>query len=78
MIRVWKCGFCGENKVEVEDMEKHEKGCRFNPVNRDCITCKNHADFGSPMFGSDPGCELGLNPIDYEDEIDCNEWEPDD
>lgn len=40
MKQVWRCDFCHETNVEKHIVEEHELACVFNPLIRNCYSCK--------------------------------------
>ena len=74
MKRVWKCDFCSTTTNTVNEMDKHESKCSFNPMLKLCNTC----DHQIPMdYSIGYECKIHdlTNYIEVEDrEIKCVDW----
>lgn len=41
---IYECEYCGLFRDDWFEMERHEKNCSFNPINKRCQSCK-HAEY---------------------------------
>lgn len=74
MKRVWKCDFCTHSNILSDEVELHEKKCSFNPIFKNCWSCKFHR----PGYEGDYNCDKDLMNWDFEDAGNCSEWVTDD
>jgi len=69
------CDFCSESSFNRTEIERHEKLCSFNPINRTCNSCKHFGANMSNWYGGKNTCiKLGLYFI-YRILTDCDSWE---
>ncbi len=40
MIKGYQCSFCTDFATSKVAMQKHEKGCKYNPKNKKCVSCQ--------------------------------------
>ena len=77
MIQVWKCDHCHETSINSIKILEHEPKCSFNPINRNCHTCKY--SFESGWDGChEAGCDKNLDANKGERYGNCDGWETDD
>jgi len=74
MIQVYKCDFCHHFNQDAEKVITHEIKCSFNPINKNCYTCKFYYDAGG-MYGSMPMCEKKLSTYEGIKAGNCMGWE---
>ena len=75
MKRVWKCDFCTHTGKDDKEVEKHEDGCTFNPINRTCYTCDNR--ISGAYYDSSDECkihDMGHFFAVDDDDKECNDW----
>lgn len=71
MKRVWKCDFCTKTDKDSDVILEHEKTCSFNPIMKNCFSCKHH-DF----YFESSICKIDLDVYDGEDDGNCKGWFP--
>jgi hypothetical protein len=77
-VNVWKCSFCKKTSFHKGSINKHEKGCFYNPATRSCATCL----WFSPLIlgsGNPIHCYLGQINEELEDsrmelKTQCERW----
>ncbi len=71
MKDIWKCDHCSQTNEDNLVMEEHEKSCRFNPLVKDCGSCKNNKEIA---FSMDRMCAYG---VEFEEDktLPCEKWE---
>lgn len=73
IIITYECNFCGEQDIDREYIERHERKYEDNPKNRLCPSCvsfENSEDFYR--------CKINLNIRKTMRGCHCNEWKPKD
>jgi hypothetical protein len=72
MKQVWKCDYCSHTDPHPDVIEKHEKGCSFNKVNKKCYTCKFSRE--DVMRNIITGCDINEDTLRGEEEENCPGW----
>jgi hypothetical protein len=75
MKRVWKCDFCSHIGTQAKTVERHEKTCPFNPINKSCYSCDNRL----PGAYYDSCDECKIHDFGYfisveDGDIKCKDW----
>ncbi len=72
---VWKCDFCFHSNEDKNKTHEHEVKCSFNPVNKECWTCKHVFQDGAPISGYHNECKQGHSCFDNDEGNNCEYWE---
>jgi hypothetical protein len=70
MKKVWKCDYCLHTNILLDEMKIHEKECSFNPIFKNCWSCK---------YQKYPDCEIEVEcHWKFEEDGNCKMWKTDD
>ena len=74
MKPVYKCDFCNYMGI-AEDVEAHEKVCKYNPAIKHCYTCV-HCTIRPGCFAEIAKCDLDGVTFDGLDCTAYEQWQP--